>query len=91
VIHTSLRRSPIGERFASGFHSWKADAETALFSFEGATLSPGVSRREQPDARTARLQILENCIEKNFHVPNMKSGLRPDSVRVQMQFRNNSN
>ena len=32
------------------------------------------------------LMILENCIEKNFHVPNMKSGLAR-SVRVRCNLK----
>jgi hypothetical protein len=55
-----------------------ARVETVLFSFEGS--DPHVPL---PDLHTipARVcmrlvdtSILENCIEKNFHVPNMKSG-----------------
>jgi hypothetical protein len=71
----------------------RADRKTALFSFEGANPESGPALwKEQADSLGRRVaSILENCIEKNFHVPNMKSGLRPDSVRVQMQFRNNSN
>jgi hypothetical protein len=54
---------------------------TALFSFEGVDLEALVSIQ----CRQARMRtitplrespplIFENCIEKNFHVPNMKSG-----------------
>ena len=46
---------------------------SALFSFEGTTRKSHV------------LLNLENCIEKNFHVSNMKSGLTR-SVRVRCKF-----
>ena len=50
--------------------------QTALFSFEGTSLVARFEFRmisiEQSESRVA--SILENCIEKNFHVPNMKSG-----------------
>ena len=51
--------------------------ETVLFSFEGS--DPHVPLPDLDDAGTAIVRpvdtsILENCIEKNFHVPNMKSG-----------------
>jgi hypothetical protein len=55
-----------------------ARVETVLFSFEGSDPhvplpdllnDAGTEKREEVDT-----SILENCIEKNFHVPNMKSG-----------------
>jgi len=55
-----------------------ARVETVLFSFEGSdphvplpdlSNDAGTGIREEVDT-----SILENCIEKNFHVPNMKSG-----------------
>jgi hypothetical protein len=55
-----------------------ARVETVLFSFEGSDphvpcsgshTMPAPEMREEVDT-----SILENCIEKNFHVPNMKSG-----------------
>ena len=55
-----------------------ARVETVLFSFEGSdphvplpdlSNDAGTEKREEVDT-----SILENCIEKNFHVPNMKSG-----------------
>jgi hypothetical protein len=54
------------------------EIETVLFSFEGSDPhvplpdllnDAGTEKREEVDT-----SILENCIEKNFHVPNMKSG-----------------
>ena len=36
----------------------------------GFLLSDAIGRRQ----RASRPLIFENCIEKNFHVPNMKSG-----------------
>jgi hypothetical protein len=61
------------------FHQCRVrSVETVLFSFEGSdphVLLPdllndaGTEKREEVDT-----SILENCIEKNFHVPNMKSG-----------------
>jgi len=62
-----------------------ASRGTALFSFEG-TASPefrssairtragGVLLRPAGSFRSWR-EILENCIEMNLHVPNMKCGL----------------
>ena len=54
-----------------------ARVETVLFSFEGS--DPHVPLPDLHDAGTGFRErvdssILENCIEKNFHVPNMKSG-----------------
>jgi len=55
-----------------------ARVETVLFSFEGS--DPHVSFAGSSKISTTNMReevdtsILENCIEKNFHVPNMKSG-----------------
>ena len=62
-----------------------ARVETVLFSFEGAGSHVPFSDRGEflneihPNAKDGQREsvdtsILENCIEKNFHVPNMKSG-----------------
>ena len=56
-----------------------ARIETVLFSFEGsdphASLSDPFKRMPaRVCMRPVDTSILENCIEKNFHVPNMKSG-----------------
>jgi len=52
--------------------------ETVLFSFEGAGSHVSVLGSHSDAATEQRervdTSILENCIEKNFHVPNMKSG-----------------
>jgi hypothetical protein len=53
---------------------------TVLFSFEGADLEPcdadlvQKTRCRSRPSSWGRPSILENCIEKNIHVPNMKSG-----------------
>jgi hypothetical protein len=56
-----------------------ARVETVLFSFEGS--DPHASLPDPFKRMPARVcmrsvdtSILENCIKKNFHVPNMKSG-----------------
>jgi hypothetical protein len=54
-----------------------ARVETVLFSFEGSDPHvpfAGFIRSRQRIAWEVDTSILENCIEKNFHVPNMKSG-----------------
>ena len=50
---------------------------TALFSFEGAALDSEplfLLRMGRPASRGVTYSHLENCIEKNFHVPNMRAG-----------------
>jgi hypothetical protein len=56
-----------------------ARLETVLFSFEGsdphAPLPDPFKRMPaRVCMRSVDTSILENCIKKNFHVPNMKSG-----------------
>ena len=65
-----------------------------LLSFEGTSLGAiRVLRRPRAGTVVAIgtlerhvLQILENCMVKNFHVPNMKAVRSRISVRVRMQF-----
>ena len=54
-----------------------AGVETVLFSFEGSdphVPSPDLHDFGAAIVRYVDASILENCIKKNFHVPNMKSG-----------------
>jgi hypothetical protein len=55
-----------------------ARIETVLFSFEGSDPHVPLTDLRKMPARVivskVDTSILENCIEKNFHVPNMKSG-----------------
>ena len=54
-----------------------ARVETVLFSFEGSDPHVPFARFIRSGQRRTWVvdtSILENCIEKNFHVPNMKSG-----------------
>ncbi len=53
----------------------KERAKTVLLSFEG--MNPRADLRSTNRNRNPSVHILmivENCIEKNFHVPNMKAG-----------------
>jgi len=69
------RRTNFVQKFAPMLEF--ARVETVLFSFEGSDPHvpfAGFIRSRQRMAWEVDTSILENCIEKNFHVPNMKSG-----------------
>lgn len=64
------------------------DSGTAPFSFEGTNLTASSLHREA--TRSSEVEdppIFENCIEKNFHVPNMKADRNGLSVPLWLQFR----
>jgi hypothetical protein len=88
VFRTSLRTSRIGTAFGSAVTGGLERLHCSALKARTSSPVLALVREKQAGPLGCHVpSILENCIEKNFHVPNMKSGLRPDSVRVQMQFR----